>query len=220
MSASIHAIDRAVDRDRRGRFQPGCSGNPHGKAPGTLNRATVLKQLMATGDEETIVRQIIARAKGGEWAAQRFVFDCLAPKSRQRPIELVFPAGATVLEMYEQTLTAMSDGAISPDEANQIARYIDRLELRRAAAAAQQAADADLHSPCKPADESRADHPAKAPATREGLRKERVPRAALHPTCKSRPARRRHADGDGLPSDVALVAAAASSLHSTCISPT
>jgi hypothetical protein len=49
-SATVSSI--AAARDARGRFQPGCSGNPAGKKPGTLNRATILKRVMAEGDEE------------------------------------------------------------------------------------------------------------------------------------------------------------------------
>jgi len=42
----------ALARDARGRFQPGCSGNPAGTQPGTLNQATLLKRLMDDGDDE------------------------------------------------------------------------------------------------------------------------------------------------------------------------
>src|SRR5271156_3006018 len=81
-------------RDMRGRFQPGCSGNPAGKKPGTLNHATVLKRVLAEGDDETIGRHIIDRALKGEWVAARFVMEHLDPKPRSRPIEFGFPADA------------------------------------------------------------------------------------------------------------------------------
>src|SRR5580700_3377528 len=101
-SATVSSI--AAARDARGRFQPGSSGNPAGKRPGTLNRATVLKRIMAEGDEERIASLIVERALKGEWGALRFVQDRLEPKPRARPITLDFPETATVAEMSEIVL--------------------------------------------------------------------------------------------------------------------
>jgi len=142
MTAAIHAIDR----DRRGRFQPGCSGNPAGKAPGTLNRATVMKRLLDEGDEIAFARAVLDKARDGEWAALRFVMERLEPKMRQRGIPFGFTEGTSVLEMSEITLGAMGAGEISPDEANQVARFIDWIAKRRADAKAEAAAD--LQSSC------------------------------------------------------------------------
>jgi len=121
----------AAARDARGRFQPGCSGNPAGKRPGTLNRATLLKRVMADGDPERIASLIVERALAGEWGALRFVQDRLEPKPRARPIALDFPEGATVAEMSEIVLRATADGEISPDEALQVMRLLDQVESQR-----------------------------------------------------------------------------------------
>jgi hypothetical protein len=121
-------------RDPRGRFQPGCSGNPAGKKPGTLNRATLLKRVMAEGDAERIASLIVERALAGEWRALRFVHDRLEPKPRARPVALDFPEGATVAEMSEIVLRATAAGEISPDEALQIMRLLDKVESQRCAA--------------------------------------------------------------------------------------
>jgi Family of unknown function (DUF5681) len=132
--AAFDSISSAAARDARGRFQPGCSGNPAGKKPGTLNRATILKRVMAEGDEERIASLIVERALKGEWAALRFVQDRLEPKPRTRPIALDFPESATVAEMSEIVLRAMADGEISPDEAIQIMRLLDKVEAQRCTA--------------------------------------------------------------------------------------
>jgi hypothetical protein len=61
-------MDQVTDqlaRDGNGRFAPGCSGNPKGKAPGTRNRATVLRALMRDGEEDAVGRVLIDRALGG-----------------------------------------------------------------------------------------------------------------------------------------------------------
>jgi hypothetical protein len=67
-TATMIDVQRAA-RDGRGRFQPGQSGNPAGKQPGTLNHATRFRQLRADGDSEAAGRLIIARARDGNLAA-------------------------------------------------------------------------------------------------------------------------------------------------------
>src|SRR5277367_3252444 len=130
-AAASDSIASATARDARGRFQPGCSGNPAGKRPGTLNRATVLKRAMPDGDDERIASLIVERALKGEWGALRFVQDRLEPKPRARPIALDFPEGATVAEKSEIVLRAMAAGEISPDEAIQVMRLLDQVESQR-----------------------------------------------------------------------------------------
>jgi hypothetical protein len=160
-SATMSSIADA--RDARGRFQPGCSGNPAGKRPGTLNRATILKRAMAEGDEERIASLIVERALKGEWSALRFVQDRLEPKPRARPIMLDFPEGATVAEMSEIVLRAMANGEISPDEAIQIMRLLDQLEAQRCkawAAAAVHGEPAPAARPTVAARPAEAEEPA------------------------------------------------------------
>jgi hypothetical protein len=167
-SAAADISPLAAARDTRGRFRPGCSGNPAGKAPGTLNEATLFKRIMAEGDEERIGRLILDRALTGEWAALRFVFDRLEPKPRARPIALDFPENATVAEMSEIVLRAMAAGEISPDEALRIARFLDMHEKHRAGATAAAVAR-------RPADPPAAVSLVAAPAP------------VLHSTCISTP---------------------------------
>jgi hypothetical protein len=130
-AASENTSSTTAGRDTRGRFQPGCSGNPAGKRPGTLNRATTLKRVMEEGDDERIASLIVERALKGEWGALRFVQDRLEPKPRARPIMLDFPEGATVAEMAEIVLCATAAGEISPEEALQMMRLLGLVEDQR-----------------------------------------------------------------------------------------
>ena len=52
------------DRDAAGRFVPHRSGNPAGKAPGTRNRASVLRELMAEGEDRAIARTVLDKGEG------------------------------------------------------------------------------------------------------------------------------------------------------------
>src|SRR5581483_7011598 len=137
-AAAVASIEEV--RDTRGRFKPGCSGNPAGKAPGTLNQATILKRWMADGDDEDMGRQIIARAKQGEWAALRFVMERLDPKPRARPVMLDFPEEAGFAQRCELVVRAMAAGEISPAEALQVARLLEKAETAKAAERATVAA--------------------------------------------------------------------------------
>src|SRR5260221_3203343 len=112
-------------RNGKGRFAPGCSGNPKGKAPGTRNRATVLRALMRDGDEDAIGRVLIDRALGGDPVAARFLIDGLNPKPRHRTITLDLPAGADAAAIFLAAAEAMGVGKISPEEASAVVRFVE-----------------------------------------------------------------------------------------------
>ena len=58
-----------VARDATGRFQPGVSGNPAGKRPGTRNRRTLLAEALREGEEAALARSIIV-GPAGRYGAQ------------------------------------------------------------------------------------------------------------------------------------------------------
>src|SRR5260221_3295627 len=113
------SMDQVTDRPARtgnGQFASGCSGNPKGKAPGTRNRATLLREVLRDGDEHEIVQKLIDRARDGDSVAARFVIDGLAPKSRHRPITLDVPGDADAATIGAAALKAMLTSEISPQE--------------------------------------------------------------------------------------------------------
>jgi hypothetical protein len=117
-------------RDQAGRFVPGQSGNPSGKAPGTRNRATLLRELMAEGEDAAIVRFVLDKAKGGDAVAARFVVAHLCPRPRPegRRIEIALPEGApahNVVAAHDAVLRALFAGEIAPDEAESVTRVLD-----------------------------------------------------------------------------------------------
>ncbi len=74
----MNDMDHSPQRDANGRFQPGQSGNPAGKKPGTRNRATLLREELRDGEDGAVARVIIDKALAGNSMAARFVIG-LAP---------------------------------------------------------------------------------------------------------------------------------------------
>jgi hypothetical protein len=130
--------DLPADRDASGRFLPGRSGNPWGKKPGTRNRATEIRAMLAEGEETAVARTVIDKAKTGDAVAARFLLGllCPRPRPRGRTIALALPDGARAGDTaaaFNATLQAMAAGEITPDEALTITRMLDgRLEALNA----------------------------------------------------------------------------------------
>jgi hypothetical protein len=123
-------------RDSNGRFVPGQSGNPAGKKPGTLNRATVLRAALAEGEDIATARIVIDKALAGDAVAARFIVDRLTPRPRGRAIALDLPEGDMVAA-FDRTIAAMAKGEITPDEALTVTRVLDgRVKALKAAARA------------------------------------------------------------------------------------
>src|SRR5919198_4284048 len=75
-------------RTESGRFAPGCSGNPAGRPKGARNRATLWDEALKEGEAVARARQIHDIAAAGDTVALRFVVDRLAPKDRERYVEI------------------------------------------------------------------------------------------------------------------------------------
>jgi hypothetical protein len=118
----------AATRDAAGRFLPGQSGNPAGKAPGTRNRATLLRELMDEGEDRAIGRIVIDKAKSGDAVAARFVVAHLWPRPRARTVAIELADGMpahNVVAAHDAVLRALFAGEIAPDEAEAVTRVLD-----------------------------------------------------------------------------------------------
>jgi len=125
----MNAATPTIDRNEKGRFRPGTSGNPAGKKPGTRNRATILKEALRDGEDTAVARIVIDKALAGDAVAARFLLERLEPKPRGRPIHLEIPEGESpageVVATFNAALRAMAAGEITPDEAVSVARFLE-----------------------------------------------------------------------------------------------
>jgi hypothetical protein len=135
----------AASRDKRGRFEPGASGNPAGKKPGTLNHATRLQQAFDDGDVDTAVQAVRDNLQKGNFTAARFLIDKLDPKPRSRPIPLEVPDDLPMPEKFTAVTRAMFRGEITPDEAKVMVAVLEAEDAAyQRVAAAKLAADKRL----------------------------------------------------------------------------
>ena len=145
----------AVKQRRRGRgrpFQPGKSGNPRGKPPGTRHRVTLFAEKLMAEDVEGVVRKVIDAAKGGDMTAARLILDRIAPPRRGSPVSLKFPIIETtgdVTKALSAVVASMASGDLTPEEAAAVSsvietkrKAIEQLELESRVIALEQAAEA------------------------------------------------------------------------------
>jgi hypothetical protein len=114
-------------------FRKGQSGNPAGKPRGARNRSTVAVEALLDEEGEAITRKVIELAKAGDTTALRLCLECIAPVRKGRPVTFPLPAIETtgdVVKAIGAVATALSTGALTPEEALTVAGVI---ELRRKA---------------------------------------------------------------------------------------
>jgi hypothetical protein len=144
------------------RFQPGESGNPAGRPPGSLNKKTLAIEAELQEQAAEAAKNLIERAKAGDLAAMRMCLDRFAPTGRNRPVAVELPVIKTP-EDAELALAVVTDelaaGELTISEATALVTLIDRMlrvaermwkfqrARREAAEADQEAAKAEAEAP-------------------------------------------------------------------------
>ena len=110
-----------------GRFQPGQSGNPAGKKPGTLNKATMACQTLLDGEAEALTRKAVELALDGNSQALKLCLERLIPPRKERPVDVVLPefSGVESLPVLTATLlAAVSSGELTVGEASGLSTLV------------------------------------------------------------------------------------------------
>ncbi|KVL61910.1 hypothetical protein WT01_08920 [Burkholderia cepacia] len=127
-------------------FKPGQSGNPAGKPKGAKDKRTELRALLQPHAED-LVKKVVEMALAGDTTALRICVDRIIPtiKAKDAPISIGRLTGS-LADRGKVVLDALSDGSITPDEANAVmqaisaqARIVETDELARRVAALEKA---------------------------------------------------------------------------------
>jgi hypothetical protein len=136
----VDSLQKQEDRDARGRFlkgrsgnpegrfRKGRSGNPKGRPAGARNKATQTAELLLDGEAEALTRRAVELALAGDRMALRLCLDRIIPPRRGRPVQLGLPPvrGAADLGGTMAAITnAAASGGITPGEAAELARVVE-----------------------------------------------------------------------------------------------
>jgi hypothetical protein len=121
----------ATASKRRGRtatFQPGQSGNPNGRPPGSRNKVTLAVEALLDGEAEMLTRKAIERAKEGDMSALRLCMDRIAPARKDRPVSFALPKltkSSDAVAAAAAIAEAVAAGDLTPSEAAELAKLVD-----------------------------------------------------------------------------------------------
>jgi hypothetical protein len=111
-------------------FQPGQSGNPAGRPPGSRNRKTLAFEAAYEDKAEQAVQDIMERAKGGDPAAMRLCMERAVPTGRNRRLAFALPRIKTPEDAeaaIEVVMDALAEGVLTLAEVSELLRLVERL---------------------------------------------------------------------------------------------
>jgi hypothetical protein len=114
-------------------FKTGQSGNPKGRAKGSLNRRTQLVKLIEPHAEE-LVAKMIGLALDGDVTALRLCIERLIPKIRHEPIEIELPTNMNeknLSKFKSELLLAALEGKMSIDDIEKMIKLIDSIHQKQ-----------------------------------------------------------------------------------------
>jgi hypothetical protein len=119
---------RGQERDPRGRWQKGVSGNPCGPPAGSRHRTTRAVEALLDGEAEGLTRKAVELALAGDTVALRLCLERLIPPRKDRPVALALPPLDGTPDLPTITaalLTAAAAGELTPGEAGELAKLVE-----------------------------------------------------------------------------------------------
>jgi len=108
-------------------FKPGQSGNPTGRPPGLLNKATMAVQALLDGEAEALTRKAVELALEGNMAALRLCLERICPPRKERPLGIKMPAikgAADLPRLTSAILAAVAKGELDTGQAAALASLV------------------------------------------------------------------------------------------------
>jgi hypothetical protein len=110
------------------RWQPGQSGNPAGRPPGSRHTALVALDAIGADNASAVMQAVVNAAKGGDMRAADILLSRLWPARKGRPVALEMPplhTAADVSAALAAVAAEMAAGNITPEEAGAVAAVIE-----------------------------------------------------------------------------------------------
>ncbi len=117
-----------IGRDAEGRFLPGVSGNPKGRALGSHNRISALIEQLFEQRAEALALKAMDVAMEGDPRALRMCLDRVLPARRERHITVELPPPATAADVtagFSRLVEALTRGELTPSETNSVVALLD-----------------------------------------------------------------------------------------------
>ncbi len=100
-------------------YQPGQSGNPTGKKPGTLNKRTQLVKLLEP-HAPALINKCVELALAGDTNALRLAIERLIPRAKDEPVPFYLPKELnpdTFKGIIEGVMRSLESADITPEQA-------------------------------------------------------------------------------------------------------
>ncbi len=113
---------------RNTRFKPGQSGNAAGRPAGARSTRMLALDALAEGRAEDVVNALIVKAVEGDVQAAGLILARVWGPRKGRPVNVDLPAvrdASGVSAALAAVVAAMSEGRLTPDEAQSVATVLD-----------------------------------------------------------------------------------------------
>jgi hypothetical protein len=112
------------------KFQPGQSGNPAGRPPGSRNKKTLALEEAFDEHAEEILKEVVGRAKEGEKSAMRLCMERMLAPKRERPVAIDLPVIETPADARKALAVVaaeLAEGSLTITEATRLVGLIERM---------------------------------------------------------------------------------------------
>jgi hypothetical protein len=119
---SVHSKEKHMP------FQPGQSGNPAGRPPGSRNKATMMAEQLIDSEAQALARAAVDLAKDGDVIALRLCMDRLLAPRRQRTVEFALPplkTAADAVSALSAIAAAVGAGELTAGEAAELTAVVN-----------------------------------------------------------------------------------------------
>jgi hypothetical protein len=119
--------DEARNNAPKTRGRPFEKGNP-GRPRGSRHKATIAAAVLLDGEAEKLSRKAVELALAGDVLALRLCLERILPPRKDRPVTFSIPAinsAKDAAALMGALLSAVAEGAVTPDEAERVTRIVD-----------------------------------------------------------------------------------------------